>query len=69
VSVYERGARQPTLPTLDRLLRAAGFTLGADLVPVGPDVARNGALLVELLELADLMPIERPGELAYPRLR
>jgi transcriptional regulator with XRE-family HTH domain len=68
VSVYERGMRLPTLPTLERLLRAAGFTVVAHLAPAGPDVRRNGALLVDLLELADRMPIERPDDLSYPRL-
>jgi transcriptional regulator with XRE-family HTH domain len=68
VSVYERGIRVPTLPTLERLLRAAGFTVDVDLVPAGPDVRRNGALLADLLELADRMPIERAGHLSYPRL-
>ena len=31
VSAYERGRRQPTLPTLMRLLRAAGFDLRLNL--------------------------------------
>lgn len=34
VSAYERDLRQPTLPTLVRLLRAAGFELRLGLVPV-----------------------------------
>ena len=68
VSVYERGIRIPTLPTLERLLRAAGFTLEAELMPAGPDVQRNGAILVDLLELADRLPSERPRHLSYPRL-
>lgn len=33
VSAYERDLRQPTLPTLVRLLRAAGFELRVRLVP------------------------------------
>jgi transcriptional regulator with XRE-family HTH domain len=68
VSVYERGIRVPTLPTLERLLRAAGFTVEVELVPAGPDAQRNGALLVDLLELADRTPTERAGHLSYPRL-
>jgi transcriptional regulator with XRE-family HTH domain len=68
VSVYERGSRLPTLPTLERLLRAAGFTLAAELAPAGPDVERNGSVLADLLELADRMPVERPRTLSYPRL-
>src|SRR5437763_10471806 len=34
ISAYERGKRQPTLETLLRLLRAAGFDLRMHLAPV-----------------------------------
>jgi transcriptional regulator with XRE-family HTH domain len=34
ISAYERGKRQPTLETLLRLLRAAGFELRMQLEPV-----------------------------------
>jgi len=34
ISAYERGLRQATLPTLVRLLRAAGFELVARIVPL-----------------------------------
>jgi transcriptional regulator with XRE-family HTH domain len=34
ISAYERDKRQPTLPTLLRLLKAAGFDLRLQLVPV-----------------------------------
>jgi hypothetical protein len=33
ISTYERNRRQPTLPTLLRLLKAAGFDLRMELVP------------------------------------
>jgi transcriptional regulator with XRE-family HTH domain len=33
ISAYERGVRQPTVPTLLRLLKAAGFDLTLHLVP------------------------------------
>lgn len=33
ISAYERGRREPTLPTLLRILRAAGFDLRLHLVP------------------------------------
>jgi|SRR5580658_9273164 transcriptional regulator with XRE-family HTH domain len=33
VSAYERGRRQPTVPTLMRLLKAAGFDLTMHLIP------------------------------------
>lgn len=36
VSAYERGKRQPTLPTLLRLLKAAGFEMRMHLEPYDP---------------------------------
>lgn len=36
ISAYERGRRQPTVPTLMRLLKAAGFDLSMHLVPSDP---------------------------------
>lgn len=36
ISAYERDRRQPTLPTLTRLLEAAGFDLQMKLVPHDP---------------------------------
>ncbi|MBV9284257.1 MAG: helix-turn-helix transcriptional regulator [Acidimicrobiia bacterium] len=37
ISAYERDKRQPTLETLLRLLRAAGFDLRMQLTPYDPD--------------------------------
>lgn len=34
ISAYENGHRQPTLPTLARLVRAAGFEVRVELAPV-----------------------------------
>lgn len=34
ISAYENGHRQPTIPTLARLLRAAGFDIRMELSPV-----------------------------------
>jgi len=33
ISAYERGLRQPTLPTLSRMLKAAGFEMRIHLEP------------------------------------
>lgn len=45
VSAYETGRRQPTLPTLFRLLQAAGFDLRLRLEP--PDTQADAALAWE----------------------
>jgi len=36
ISAYERDGRQPTIPTLMRLLKAAGFDLSIHLIPSDP---------------------------------
>src|SRR5579859_4235381 len=36
ISAYERDKRQPTMPTLLRILRAAGFDLRMQLTPYEP---------------------------------
>ena len=43
VSAYERGVRQATLPTLQRLLQAVGYELQLVLVPTEPDEAGRRA--------------------------
>jgi transcriptional regulator with XRE-family HTH domain len=69
ISVYERGGREPTVPTLDRLLRAAGFRVELELVPIGIDTERNGRILRDLLGLVDAVPATgRRGELTFPRI-
>ena len=52
ISAYERDRRQPTVPTLMRLLKGAGFDLTMHLVPIDPhdDV------------LAELESRRRPGD-------
>lgn len=44
ISAYERDLRQPTLPTLLRLLRAAGLDLRMELAPYDPHDDVLGAL-------------------------
>ena len=65
---YETGAKVPRVDTLDRLVRAAGFELAADLgpgVPEGDPVAR-ATELVEALELAGAFPAEHDPDLRFP---
>jgi len=53
ISAYERDLRQPTMPTLLRLLRAAGFDLRMHLAPVDPHDDVLAALEDRLRELPD----------------
>ena len=67
VAAIEAGRKQPTVATLERLLRAAG----TELVPAEPEHAallRRARRLVDVLELAEALPFRREGGLRYPRV-
>ena len=55
---YEAGRKVPSVATLDRIVRAAGFELTARLAPAvgGADPAARGRELIEVLELAAMFP-------------
>lgn len=69
LSAYEHGRKVPTVETLDRILRAAGFVAGVDLEPDvgGPDRSARGRELVEVLELASMFPARHSRTLELPR--
>jgi len=58
LAAYESGRKVPTVDTLDRIVRAAGFELAAQLAPAvgGADPAARGRELIEVLELAAMFP-------------
>lgn len=77
---YLRGAHQPSVPQLDRLLRAAGQQLEVTVRPLqwhdpgaGPKRRRTpeeqGRALVDVLDLADAIPVRRRTELRFPPFR
>ncbi len=63
LSAYETGAKNPSVATLERLLRAAGFALDLELVP-RPDRGRE---LERVLELAGHFPARHDPDLTFPR--
>jgi transcriptional regulator with XRE-family HTH domain len=68
VAAYEAGRREPTLPMLRKLLRAAGHRVELSLGPA-PDVERANERLQAALGLAEAIPVRRRrGELTFPRL-
>jgi len=69
LAAYEAGRKVPTVDTLDRIVRAAGWEVGLELVPSvgGPDRAARGRELVEVLELAALFPARHARALEFPR--
>jgi len=67
IAAIESGRKQPTVATLDRLLRA----MGSELVTADPALAallRRSRRLTDVLELAEALPFRRTGGLHYPRV-
>jgi transcriptional regulator with XRE-family HTH domain len=64
ISAYERGARQPSVRALQRLLATVGKRLAVVDIPV--DVTRNGQVLRDLLDLVDRLPQRRDEPLSFP---
>jgi transcriptional regulator with XRE-family HTH domain len=67
LAAYESGRVVPTVATLARVVRGAGFDLAPELTAgVDPDEAR-GRELVDVLELAAMFPARHAATLEYPR--
>ena len=67
VAAIESGRKQPTVATLERLLRAAG----TELVPADGEQAallRRGRRLEDVLHLAEALPFRRERRLRFPRV-
>jgi transcriptional regulator with XRE-family HTH domain len=62
LSAYETGAKVPSVATLERVLRAAGFALDLDLVPR----TGRGEELERVLELAGHFPARHSATLRFP---
>ncbi|MGO9027282.1 MAG: helix-turn-helix domain-containing protein [Acidimicrobiales bacterium] len=69
LSAYETGRVDPSVDTLQRIVRAAGFDVEYALTPrVGGDpLDDRGRELVEVLELAALFPARHDPELRSSR--
>ena len=68
LSAYESGRKVPSVETLDRIVRAAGYELGVELTPAvgGTDRAARGRELVEVLDLAAQFPARHAATLDFP---
>lgn len=58
LAAYEAGEKVPSTETLDRIVRAAGFALRCELVPLDPfeDRAAHSRRVIDVLELAEALP-------------
>ncbi len=71
IVAYESGTREPTLPTLQRILAAAGARGELVVVAAGtrPDAVTAGVRLASVLDLAEHLPRRRAAcRLTYPPL-
>jgi transcriptional regulator with XRE-family HTH domain len=74
IAAYEGGAKQPTLATFSRLLSASGTQLKVDEArapvrePSGAELARAARSLVQVLGLAEALPVRHDPRLRFPRL-
>ena len=69
LAAYEGGRKVPSVETLDRLLRAAGYAATVHMAPAvgGPDPAERGRELLEVLDLAARFPARHSRTLRFPR--
>src|ERR1700728_52526 len=68
LSAYEAGHVNPSMHTVQRIVRAAGVRLTIELVPtVGDPAHSRGDELVQVLELAAQFPTRHSPDLRYPR--
>lgn len=68
LAAYEAGRKTPSISTLERLLRAAGFELTVELHrgAGGRDREARGRELIEVLTLAEQFPARHARTLPYP---
>ncbi len=66
---YEAGRRTPRVDTLERIVAATGAHLEIGVRWSRPpviDLARNGRVLEDVLDLVDHLPRRRAGRLDFP---
>ena len=65
---YESGAMSPTVDTLNRILRVAGWEIEVQVTQVSQQLVERGVMMHELLGIVDLVEI-RPAHpiLEFPR--
>jgi transcriptional regulator with XRE-family HTH domain len=67
LAAYEAGRVTPTVDTLERIARAAGFTLAVTFTPTVDSDAARARELIDVLELAAQFPARSSPAIEYPR--
>lgn len=67
---YELRQSSPTIDTLNRILRVAGWEVEVHLTPVLPELVQRGEMMADLLSIVDMVDI-RPADpyLKFPRFQ
>jgi transcriptional regulator with XRE-family HTH domain len=68
MNVYEHGKREPSAAMLARVLNAAGFRLAAVPLAQPTDPVRAGAILEDVLDLAEALPYSPKPSISSPPL-
>ncbi len=67
IVAYEAGEKVPSVATLDRIVRRAGFSLEVELAPLAAASPRDrGRELEDALELASQFPARHSASIEYP---
>jgi transcriptional regulator with XRE-family HTH domain len=68
LAAYEAGRKAPTVDTVARIARAAGYEVQVELTPAvgGKDPAARGRELVAVLDLAAAFPARHGAALEFP---
>src|SRR5882672_8443085 len=66
VNAYVQGTREPGVEAISRLAAAGGLELKLDHRRPPVDANRAGRLLVQVLELAEVLPFKPKADLDYP---
>ena len=68
LSAYEHGGRQPSVSAMARIARAAGLELRVSPSSDQIEMLRAGAILSQVLDLAEQLPYRPRERLIYPAL-
>jgi transcriptional regulator with XRE-family HTH domain len=69
LNAYLRGTREPGAEAFLRLACAAGFDVELSERSAPVDAERAGKILVQVLELADVLPFRPRAEIQFPPLK
>jgi transcriptional regulator with XRE-family HTH domain len=65
---YESRQSSPTIDTLNRILRVAGWEVEVQLASVANDLVERGEMMADLLSIVDMVEVRTPNPfIEFPR--